>query len=237
MKATEAQGGSLAPGPALTGTDALQGPGQRRKRLMVLGVCSLSLFMVTLDNTIVNVALPSLQRDFHASVSQLQWVVDAYLLVLAALLLLAGSFGDRFGRRRVLRTGLVLFGLGSLACSLSVNLPMLIGFRMLQACGGCMLNPNSLSIISNTFRDPKERAAAIGFWGGVVGISTAAGPVLGGALIEAVDWRAIFWVNVPVVLAALVLLAIFVPESKAAKPRRLDPWARRAARSWPASAC
>jgi len=207
----------------VTTAEALQGPEGRRRRLVVLGVCSLSLFMVTLDNTVVNVALPSLQRQFHASVSELQWVVDAYLVVLAALLLLAGSLGDRFGRRRVLRTGLVLFGAGSLACSLSVNLPLLIGFRMLQACGGCMLNPNSLSIISNAFRDPRERAAAIGFWAGIVGISTAAGPVVGGALIEAIDWRAIFWVNVPVVLAALVLLAMFVPESKAAEPRRLDP--------------
>jgi EmrB/QacA subfamily drug resistance transporter len=191
--------------------------------LLVLGVCSLSLFMVTLDNTIVNVALPSLQHEFHASVSELQWVADAYLLVIASLLLFAGSLGDRFGRRRVLRTGLVLFGAGSLACSLAPSLPLLIAFRMLQACGGCMLNPNSLSIISNTFIEPKERAAAIGFWGGVVGVSTAAGPILGGALIDAIDWRAIFWVNVPVVLVTLVLLALFVPESKAARPRRLDP--------------
>jgi EmrB/QacA subfamily drug resistance transporter len=195
----------------------------RRRRLAVLGICSLSLFMVTLDNTIVNVALPSLQHQFRASVSQLQWVADAYLLVLAALLLLAGSLGDRFGRRRVLRTGLLIFGLGSLACSLAVNLPMLIVFRMVQACGGCMLNPNSLSIITSTFRDPRERASAIGFWGGVVGISTAAGPVLGGALIQAVDWRAIFWVNVPIVVAALVLTRLYVPETKAPRPRRLDP--------------
>ena len=179
--------------------------------------------MVTLDNTIVNVALPSLQHEFHASVSELQWVADAYLLVIASLLLFAGSLGDRFGRRRVLRTGLVLFGAGSLACSLAPSLPLLIAFRMLQACGGCMLNPNSLSIISNTFTEPKQRAAAIGFWGGVVGVSTAAGPILGGALIDAIDWRAIFWVNVPVVLLTLVLLAFFVPESKAAKPRRFDP--------------
>jgi EmrB/QacA subfamily drug resistance transporter len=191
--------------------------------LLVLGVCSLSLFMVTLDNTIVNVALPSLQHEFHTSVSELQWVADAYLLVIASLLLFAGSLGDRFGRRRLLRTGLVLFGAGSLACSLSPSLPFLIAFRMLQACGGCMLNPNSLSIISNTFTEPRERAAAIGFWGGVVGVSTAAGPILGGALIDAIDWRAIFWVNVPVVLLTLVLLRLFVPESKAAKPRRLDP--------------
>ncbi len=195
----------------------------RRRRLLVLAVCSLSLFMVTLDNTIVNVALPSLQAQFHATVSQLQWVADAYLVVLAALLLFAGSLGDRFGRRRMLRTGLALFGLGSLACSLSVNLPMLIGFRMVQACGGCMLNPNSLSIISNTFRDPRERASAIGIWGGVVGISTAAGPILGGGLIQAIDWRSIFWVNVPVVVLALVGIALYVPESKSEHPRRLDP--------------
>ncbi|HUB69936.1 MAG TPA: MFS transporter [Acidimicrobiales bacterium] len=204
-------------------TEDLQGPGKRRLRLVVLGICSLSLFMATLDNTIVNVALPVMQRQFHASVAELQWVADAYLLVLASLLVFAGSLGDRFGRRRVLRTGLVIFGLGSLACSLSVNLPMLIACRMLQACGGCMLNPNSLSIISDTFRDRRERAAAIGFWGGVVGVSTAAGPILGGGLIEVIDWRAIFWVNVPVVLAAIVLIWRFVPESRAAKPRRFDP--------------
>lgn len=203
-------------------TDDLQGPGHLRRRRLVLATCSLSLFMVTLDNTIVNVALPSLQAQFHASVDDLQWVADAYLLVLAALLLFAGSLGDRAGRRKVLRIGLVLFGTGSLACSLAPSLPLLIGARMLQACGGCMLNPNSLSIISDTFRDPGERASAIGVWGGVVGISTAAGPVLGGALIEGIDWRAIFWVNVPVVIAALVLIAMYVPESRAATPRRLD---------------
>jgi EmrB/QacA subfamily drug resistance transporter len=190
--------------------------------LLVLGVCSLSLFMVTLDNTIVNVALPSIQREFRASVSELQWVADAYLVVIAALLLFGGSLGDRFGRRRILRTGLVVFAVGSLACSLAPSLGLLIAFRGLQACGGCMLNPNSLSIISNTFTEPRERASAIGFWGGVVGVSTALGPILGGALIDAIDWRAIFWVNVPIALAALVLLALFVPESKARKPRRFD---------------
>ncbi|HTW10660.1 MAG TPA: MFS transporter [Acidimicrobiales bacterium] len=203
-------------------TDELQGPEGRRGRFMVLGICSLSLFMSTLDNTIVNVALPALQHQFHASVTELQWVADAYLIVLAALLLLSGSLGDRFGRRKVLRIGLVIFGAGSLACSLSVNLPMLVACRMLQACGGCMLNPNSLSIITDTFRDRRERAAAIGFWGGVVGVSTAGGPVLGGALIDAIDWRAIFWVNVPVVLAALVLVALFVPEPRVGRARHFD---------------
>ncbi len=206
----------LRPGP-----DGAAAP-DRRRRYVVLGICSLSLFMVQLDNTIVNVALPSLQRQFHGSVAELQWVVDAYLVVLASLLLLGGSLGDRFGRRRVLRAGLVVFGAGSLACSFASSVPMLIAFRMLQAAGGAMLNPNSLSIVTNTFRDPKERAKAIGFWAGVMGVSMAAGPLLGGALIEAFDWRAIFWVNVPVALVAVVLLAAFVPESRATKPRRLD---------------
>jgi EmrB/QacA subfamily drug resistance transporter len=196
---------------------------ERHRRYVVLGICSLSLFMVQLDNTIVNVALPSLQHQFRGSIAELQWVVDAYLVVLAALLLLGGSLGDRFGRRRVLRTGLVLFGAGSLACSFATSVAMLVAFRMLQAVGGSMLNPNSLSIVTNTFRDPKERARAIGFWAGVMGVSMAAGPLLGGALIEAFDWRAIFWVNVPVAVVAVVLLAVFVPESRAAKPRRLDP--------------
>jgi EmrB/QacA subfamily drug resistance transporter len=201
---------------------AAAAPG-RHRRYVVLGICSLSLFMVQLDNTIVNVALPSLQHQFHGSVAELQWVVDAYLVVLASLLLLGGSLGDRFGRRRVLRAGLVVFGAGSLACSFASSVAMLVAFRMLQAVGGAMLNPNSLSIVTNTFRDPKERAKAIGFWAGVMGVSMAAGPLLGGALIEAFDWRAIFLVNVPVALAAVVLLAAFVPESRAAKPRRLDP--------------
>ena len=195
----------------------------RRRRYIVLGICSLSLFMVQLDNTIVNVALPSLQRQFHGSLAELQWVIDAYLVVLASLLLLGGSLGDRLGRRRVLRAGLVVFGAGSLACSFATSVTMLVAFRMLQAVGGAALNPNSLSIVTNTFKDPKERAKAIGFWAGVMGVSMAAGPLLGGALIEAFDWRAVFLVNVPVALAAVALLAVFVPESRAARPRRFDP--------------
>ncbi len=189
----------------------------------MLAICSLSLFIVSLDNTIVNVALPSLQHQFHASTSGLQWVVDAYLLVLAALLLFSGSSGDRFGRKRVFQTGLVIFGVGSALCSAAPSLPLLVAFRMLQAVGGSMLTPNTLSIISNVFTDRRERAAAIGLWGGVSGLSTAAGPILGGLLIQAVDWRAVFWVNLPIVLAAFVLTARFVPESRADRPRRFDP--------------
>jgi EmrB/QacA subfamily drug resistance transporter len=194
-----------------------------RRRWLVLAICCLSLFIVGLDSTIVNVALPSIQRDLHAPVSGLQWTVDAYTLVLASFLILSGSTGDRAGRRRVFQTGLVLFTLGSLLCSLAPALGWLVAFRVLQAIGGSMLNPVALSIISNTFTDPEERARAIGIWGSVFGISMALGPILGGALIASVGWRAIFWVNVPVGLAALVLTALFVPESRAPRARKADP--------------
>ncbi len=178
--------------------------------------------MVGVDSTIVNVALPSMQRSLHASVAGLQWVVDAYLLVLASAMLLAGSTGDRLGRRRMFQVGLVLFTAGSAACSLAQGVGALVAFRMLQAVGGSMLNPNSLSIISNVFSDQRERAQAIGIWGGVFGVSAASGPILGGLLVDSVGWRAVFWVNVPVGIAALVLAARFVPESRAPARRRVD---------------
>jgi EmrB/QacA subfamily drug resistance transporter len=195
----------------------------RRRRWLVLAICCVSLFIAGLDSTIVNVALPSIQRDLHAPVSGLQWTVDAYTVVLASFLILSGSTADRIGRRRVFQAGLVLFTLGSLLCSLAPALGWLVAFRVLQAIGGSMLNPVALSIISNTFTDPAERARAIGIWGSVFGISLALGPILGGALIASVGWRGIFWVNIPVGLAALVLTALFVPESRAPHPRRADP--------------
>ncbi|MGH9095041.1 MAG: MFS transporter, partial [Acidimicrobiales bacterium] len=195
----------------------------RRRRRVILACCSLSLFIVSLDATIVNVGLPSIQRDLHTDVAGLQWVLDAYLLVLASLLLLSGSLGDRFGRRRMFRIGLVTFGAGSLLCSLAPNVELLVASRMLQAAGGSMLNPNTLSIISNVFTDGRERAQAIGIWGGVFGVSAASGPILGGILVEAIGWRSLFWINVPVVVTALVLATRFVPESRAERPRRLDP--------------
>jgi EmrB/QacA subfamily drug resistance transporter len=194
-----------------------------RRRMLVLAICCLSLFIVGLDTTIVNVALPSIQRDLHASVSGLQWTVDAYTLVLASFLMLSGSTGDRVGRRRIFQTGLALFTLGSLLCSLAPGLGWLVAFRMLQAVGGSMLNPVAMSIITNTFTDRRERARAIGIWGSVFGISLALGPVVGGALVTSVSWRGIFWVNIPVGLAAIVLTALFVPESRAPRPRRVDP--------------
>jgi len=195
----------------------------RSRRRLVLAICCMSLLIVGLDNTIVNVALPSIGRELHASVSALQWTVDAYTLVLASLLMLAGSMGDRLGRRRVFLTGLLLFTLASLLCSAAPSLGWLIAFRALQAVGGSMLNPVAMSIIRNVFTDPRERAQAIGMWGATVGLSLALGPVLGGVLVQVVDWRAIFWINIPVGLLAFALTMRFVPESRAPHPRRLDP--------------
>ncbi|MEU3922107.1 MFS transporter [Streptomyces sp. NPDC029004] len=194
-----------------------------RRRLLVLAICCMSLLIVSLDNTILNAALPSIRQELGASVAGMQWTIDAYTLVLASLLMLSGSTADRIGRRRVFRAGLVLFTLGSLLCSLAPNLPSLVAFRMIQAVGGSMLNPVAMSIITNTFTDPRERARAIGVWGGVVGISMAAGPLVGGVLVDTVGWRSVFWVNLPVGLAALLLTWRYVPESRAPKPRRPDP--------------
>ncbi len=191
--------------------------------MLVLAICCMSLLIVSLDNTVLNVALPTMRREFEASVSGMQWTIDAYTLVLASLLMPAGSTADRIGRRRVFEAGLVVFTLGSVLCSLAPNLECLVAFRTVQAVGGSMLNPVAMSIITNTFTEPRERARAIGVWGGVVGISMAAGPLVGGLLVDSVGWRAIFWVNLPVGLAALLLTARYVPESRAPKPRRPDP--------------
>ncbi|MGW3143694.1 MULTISPECIES: MFS transporter [Streptomyces] len=194
-----------------------------RRRQLVLAVCCMSLLIVSLDVTALNVALPSMQHELDAGTSGLQWTIDAYTLVLASLLMLAGSTADRVGRKRVFMAGLIVFSLGSLLCSLAPSLDTLIAFRMLQAIGGSMLNPVAMSIITNTFTDPRERARAIGVWGAVVGISMAAGPLVGGLLVESVGWRSIFWVNLPVGLAALLLTLRYVPESRAPKARRPDP--------------
>jgi EmrB/QacA subfamily drug resistance transporter len=155
-------------------------------------------------------------------VAGLQWSIDGYTVVVASFLLLAGSTADRVGRRRTFQAGLALFTLGSLLCSLARTTSALIAFRMCQALGGAMLNPVAMSIIVNTFTDPKERARAIGIWGAVFGISMAIGPLVGGYLTENVGWRAIFWINLPVGTLALALTARFIPESRAPKPRRVD---------------
>jgi EmrB/QacA subfamily drug resistance transporter len=195
----------------------------RNRRLLVLAICCMSLLIVGMDVTIVNVALPSLSKDLHSSLSGLQWTLDAYTLVLASLLVLSGSTADRLGRRRIFQTGLAVFTLGSLLCSIAPGLGWLVAFRMVQAVGGSMLNPVAMSIITNVFTDRRERAFAIGVWGGVVGISLGLGPIVGGLLIETVGWRGIFWINIPIGLTALVLTALFVPESRAPRGRRPDP--------------
>jgi EmrB/QacA subfamily drug resistance transporter len=182
----------------------------------------MSLLIVGMDATIVNVALPSIRQDLHASVPALQWTVVSYTVVLASLLMLSGSTADRLGRARVFQVGLVVFTLASLGCSLAPGIGWLIGFRMLQGVGASMLNPVAMSIIRNTFTDPRERAQAIGIWGAVFGISLAVGPVLGGVLTP-LSWRAVFLVNIPIGLTAIVLTARFVPESRAPHPRRPDP--------------
>jgi MFS family permease len=200
---------------------ALQPATPVRPRL-VLAICCMSLLIVGMDVTIVNVALPSIQSDLDASVSALQWTTAAYTVVLASLLMLGGSTADRLGRARVFKFGLGLFTAASLACSLAPSAGWLIAFRILQGVAGAMLNPVAMSIIRNTFEDPRERAQAIGIWAAVVGISMALGPVLGGVLVG-LSWRAVFLVNIPIGLAAILLTARFVPESRAPRPRRPDP--------------
>jgi EmrB/QacA subfamily drug resistance transporter len=195
----------------------------RRHRTVVLAICCASMLVVMMDNSIVNVALPAIRADLHASVSGLQWTVDAYTLVLTSFLMLAGSTADRVGRRRTFQVGLASFGLGSLLCSLAPSTGWLIAARALQAVGGTMLNPVAMSIIANTFTDRVERASAIGVFGAVAGLSLGLGPILGGALVDWVGWRSIFWINVPIVAAAVVCTRVFVPESRAPRPRRSDP--------------
>ena len=195
----------------------------RRKRLVILGICSLSLLIVGVDATIVNIALPAIHRSFHSPLSGLQWTIDAYTLVIASFLMLSGSMADRLGRRRVFQCGLTVFSLGSLLCGLAPNLGLLIAARVMQAIGGSMLNPVAMSIIRNVFEDPRERARAVGVWGALFGISMALGPVLGGVLVDSIGWRSVFFVNIPIGIAAIILTALFVPESRASRPRRPDP--------------
>src|SRR5580698_8905526 len=190
---------------------------------LILAICCMSLLIVGMDVTIVNVALPAIQKDLHARLAGLQWILDAYTLVVASFLMLAGSMSDRFGRRRVFQIGLAVFTIGSMLCSRAGTIEQLIGFRALQGFGASMLNPVALSIIANAFPEPKARARAVGIWGAVAGISLGIGPLIGGALTETIGWRSIFWVNVPIGVIAALLAARFVPESKAPRARAFDP--------------
>ncbi|MFB7629419.1 MFS transporter [Streptomyces sp. NPDC056149] len=189
----------------------------------MLGICGLTLFMTYLDNTILNVALPTIQASWDCDLTALQWVMDGYLLVLGSLLLLAGSVGDRLGRRRLFLFGVSVFTVGSALCCVSVNLGTLVAARVVQAVGGAALTPTSLSIVREVFRDPGERDEALGLWGGIFGVATACGPLVGGLLVSAAGWRSVFWVNIPLGLVTLALARRYVPESRAPRPRRADP--------------
>ena len=179
----------------------------------VLAATILGSSMVFIDGTVVNVALPALQTNLNATVTDVQWVVEAYALFLAALLLLGGSLGDHFGRKRIYAIGISLFVLSSIWCGLSPNIFQLIVARAVQGVGGALLVPGSLAIISASFPEA-ERGKAIGTWSGSTAITTAMGPVLGGWLIEHVSWRAVFFLNVPLSLITLLLVFLFVPESR-----------------------
>ncbi|MFD0273473.1 MFS transporter [Kitasatospora sp. NPDC127111] len=193
-----------------------------RRRWTVLAVCCLSMFLVGLDTTIVNVGLPAIGDGLGVGTRGLEWIVDAYTLVLASLLITSGSLADRFGRRRIFQTGLAVFGVASLACALAPSVGMLVAARAAQGVGASMLSPVALAIVVNAMPDPRERAQAIGVWASVFGLSMAAGPVTGGALVAALGWQSVFWAGVPVVVVALALSAVFVPESRAAQAQRLD---------------
>ncbi|MFJ9608365.1 MFS transporter [Kitasatospora sp. NPDC101176] len=208
--------------PALDSTND-PGPGVRPLGPALLtAVCGASMFITSLDATAVNVALPALRRELHASPDQLAWVVDAYTLTLAVLLLLSGALGDRLGRRAMFRAGLLVFGLGSLGCALATGPGGLVAVRVLQGCGAALLGPNALSTLTSAITDPVRRARVIGVWAGVFGLAAAVGPLAGGSLVDAVGWRWIFLVNLPVVAVALVA-SVRVPETRGGTGRPLDP--------------
>lgn len=187
---------------------------QYKKRWYVLGIMCLVLFIISIDNTVLNLALPSISAGLGATASQLQWIVDAYTLIFASLLITTGSIGDRFGRRKLLLFGLSLFGLGSLGAALSVSTVMLIGFRALLGLAGAMIMPSTLSILTDVFRDGKERAKAIAIWSSIFSIGAGFGPIVGGFLINSFDWSSVFFLNLPIVLVCAVGGYILVPESK-----------------------
>jgi EmrB/QacA subfamily drug resistance transporter len=192
------------------------------RRWWILGVLILSLFTATLDNTILNVALPTLARELSATTSQLQWMVDSYVLVFAGLLLVAGALSDRFGRRLALLSGLAIFGVGSVLSAFVTTADQLIWARAFMGIGAALTMPATLSIIANVFPD-EERPKAIAVWSAVSGIGIVVGPILGGWLVEHFAWSSIFLVNVPVVLAGMAATLAIVPESRAERAPALDP--------------
>jgi EmrB/QacA subfamily drug resistance transporter len=193
-----------------------------QRRWYTLGVLCLSLVLIGLDNTILNVALPTLVRDLGATTSSLQWIVDSYVLVFAGLLLSAGALGDKFGRRRALSAGLVVFGIASVLSAFAGSSNQLIATRALMGMGAAFVMPSTLSILTNSFTDPKERARAIAIWAGVSGLGIGIGPIAGGWLLEHFWWGSVFLVNIPFIVVALVLGRFVIPESRDVHAPRLD---------------
>src|SRR5882724_7164907 len=183
------------------------------KKWWTLGAVSVGLFMIMLDNTVVNVALPSMRRSLHMSLSELEWVVAGYALTFAAFMLTGGKFADYVGRRLIFMVGLAVFTGASLACGLAPNGGFLIGARVVQGLGGALMNPATLSIITATF-PPRQRGTAIGIWAGVSAMALAIGPLVGGLLTEHVNWNWIFFINVPIGIAGLLAIPLFIDESR-----------------------
>jgi EmrB/QacA subfamily drug resistance transporter len=195
-------------------------PGLRlssRRGRWVVAATVLGSGMAALDATVVGIALPAIGRDFHASVTSVQWVVDAYTLTLAGLLLLGGTLGDSYGRRKMFVVGIIWFAVASLLCGIAPDAGVLIGARALQGVGGALLTPGSLAILQASFAED-ERSAAIGAWSGLGGVATAIGPFLGGWLISAVSWRLVFYINLPIAVVVLLISARHVPETKSPGP-------------------
>ncbi|MFZ9843016.1 MAG: MFS transporter, partial [Ilumatobacteraceae bacterium] len=197
-------------------------PTVQKRRWWILTILSFSVFMVVVDNLIINVAIPTLARELQATTSGLQWIVDSYALVFAGLLLACGGLGDRFGRKLVMQIGMFLFGVFSAWAAFTDSTGELITARGLMGIGAALVFPGTLAILIDVFRDPIERAKSIGVWSAVSGAAVAFGPVTGGFLLEHFWWGSIFLINVPIVALALVLQAVFVPESKDPNAERLD---------------
>ena len=193
-----------------------------RRRWLILAVLAASVFLVVVDNTIVNVALPTLNRELDASISELQWIVDAYALVFAGLLLLGGGLGDRFGRKGAMQIGLVVFGVAAVLGSVSTTTLQLILSRGAMGIGAALVFPATLAILTNVFTDPTERAKAIGVWSAVSGLAVAFGPITGGFLLEHYWWGSVFLVNVPIVVVALTCGAFLLPTSRDPEAGRFD---------------
>jgi EmrB/QacA subfamily drug resistance transporter len=200
----------------------LEGAGPNPRRWQILAVLCVSLFVIVMDNTIVNVALPTLARELDAGTSSLQWIVDAYTLVFAGLLLAAGGLGDRFGRKGALLAGLALFGAFSAAGAFASSTGQLISARAVMGVGAALIFPTTLAIVVNVFTEPRERAAAIGIWTAIAGVGVALGPISGGWLLEHFSWGSVFLVNVPVTVAGIVGTLVLVPRSRDPRAPRLD---------------